>query len=323
MMKKSGFTLVELLVVIAIIGMLVGLLLPAVQAAREAARRMQCSNNLKQIGLALMNYEAVNKILPAGRMGYDGTAYSNDSSHKSEDRFASTPFVVCLPQLEQMALYTSLNEGKVYPCGRGTETPDGTVTGWDTDPYTEAAKTVVSAFCCPSSIVEPTCESMNCLTGKKKYTMAKSDYALCGGSMGAKIWPSKQMEVKNNNNGVFFYSTQLEVSEIMDGLSNTLFAGELRDGGNDYSRTSYLVGLFFRTIRSTDNPINTPPKSGYTQNFSSPSYAYNGAFGSEHVAGCNFLYGDAHVAFLSEGINYDIYQYLATRNGSEVIDEIP
>ncbi len=79
--------------------------------------------------------------------------------------------------------------------------------------------------------------------------------------------------------------------------------------------------MVFRTIRSTDNPINTPAKSGYTQNFSTPQYAYNGAFGSAHAAGGNFLYGDAHVDFLSETINYDTYQYLATRNGAEIISE--
>ena len=102
-----GFTLVELLVVIAIIGILVALLLPAVQAAREAARRTQCQNNLKQLGLAALNHEGTHKHLPPGRMGCDGAANLNCSP--GEWSRAASGFLPMLPFLEEPALYDSID----------------------------------------------------------------------------------------------------------------------------------------------------------------------------------------------------------------------
>ncbi len=108
-MRRSAFTLVELLVVIAIIGMLVGLLLPAVQQAREAARRMQCTNNEKNLTLALLNHESANKSFPPARMGGDGTL-PNGNSQPGDQRYGSSAFLQCLPQLEQQGLYQQLND---------------------------------------------------------------------------------------------------------------------------------------------------------------------------------------------------------------------
>ena len=110
--RRSGFTLVELLVVIAIIGILVALLLPAVQAAREAARRGQCVNNLKQHGLALLNYESTNKIFPAGRHGCAAVNnYDNCTSNPLKEDGASF-FVALLPFLEEQSLYSLLHPEK-------------------------------------------------------------------------------------------------------------------------------------------------------------------------------------------------------------------
>ncbi|MDO4573752.1 MAG: DUF1559 domain-containing protein [Planctomycetia bacterium] len=310
-----GFTLVELLVVIAIIGMLVGLLLPAVQQAREAARRMSCSNNLRQVGLAVLNYETMMTQFPAGRQGCDGTCLT-DNTVNSTKRYASTPFVACLPYMEQEALYQALNDGNVYPCGNG-ETPDSSVSGWNTAAYVEAAKVAVPMVRCPSSDVPDEIITTNCLTGKTPYTMSKTDYAFCAGKRIPSTWGSNQMNIKYNNDGVFFYQRQIHGGEIRDGLSNTLFAGEFTDNGNDRSKTSYLVGLVFRTLRATDNPINTKAGYGVTINFG--NYELNAAFGSYHPGGGNFLFGDAHVAFLTEGIDYTVYQAMGTRAGEETV----
>ncbi|MDO4583983.1 MAG: DUF1559 domain-containing protein [Planctomycetia bacterium] len=314
---KRAFTLVELLVVIAIIGMLVGLLLPAVQQAREAARRMACANNLKQIGLALLNYESLRQEFPAGRKGCDGTCFY-DNSVKSTGRYASTPFVAVLPQLEQMALYESLNQGNVFPCGTG-ETPDSTVSGWDSGNYYDAARMPQASFRCASSIIPDALQSTNCLTGSKMYDMVKSDYALCAGSRIPTNWSGRNMYYKYENDGVFFYNRAITSAEIADGLSQTIFAGELVDGGNEMSRTSYLVGLVFRTLRAADNAINTPPGTGITYTYG--NYPLNAAFGSYHPGGANFLFGDGHVSYLSEGIDYTLYQSLSTRAGQEVNKE--
>ena len=104
-LARNAFTLVELLVVIAIIGILVSLLLPAVQQAREAARRMQCSNNLKQIALALANYESGVGVFPPGRMGCDGWTQDVCKDNPGIQRPGTSGFVMILPQLEQQNLY--------------------------------------------------------------------------------------------------------------------------------------------------------------------------------------------------------------------------
>ncbi len=135
-MKKSsvrfGFTLVELLVVIAIIGILVGLLLPAVQAAREAARRMQCSNNLKQMGLALHNYASSYKVFPARK----GGTFWNGSTNNSGNRFRLSGHISLLPYIEQTAMYNMIQAGDPagvmgYPANQGgpTVSPGGPA-GW-------------------------------------------------------------------------------------------------------------------------------------------------------------------------------------------------
>src|SRR5688500_11603163 len=115
--RRRAFTLVELLVVIAIIGILVALLLPAVQAAREAARRMQCSNNLKQIALGMQNYHDTYKTFPPGRMGCDGSGPGNCTGGPDIIRAGTSGFVCLLPFVEQRQLYDgmSFEQGWIWP----------------------------------------------------------------------------------------------------------------------------------------------------------------------------------------------------------------
>ena len=131
--RNTAFTLVELLVVIAIIGILVALLLPAVQMAREAARRTECSNNLRQIGLALVQYEAANECYPPGRMGCDGMNFDVCAGDKGFERPGTSGFVMLLPMLEQQNLYDELGgfqKGAVFPASGPADTSDGTTSGW-------------------------------------------------------------------------------------------------------------------------------------------------------------------------------------------------
>ncbi|MCA9129661.1 MAG: DUF1559 domain-containing protein [Planctomycetales bacterium] len=131
--KFSGFTLVELLVVIAIIGILVGLLLPAVQAAREAARRMQCSNNLKQMGLALHNYASAYKAFPARK----GGTFWNGSQNESGNRYRLSGHIALLPYIEQTAMYNAIQAGDpsaTIPIAPGGRNAWGGWTPWNVSP---------------------------------------------------------------------------------------------------------------------------------------------------------------------------------------------
>ncbi|MDO4574434.1 MAG: DUF1559 domain-containing protein [Planctomycetia bacterium] len=306
-----GFTLVELLVVIAIIGMLVGLLLPAVQQAREAARRMQCTNNLKNIVLAMLNHESAHQSFPPARMGCDGTCPDLGNSQPSDQRYGSSGFLQVLPQLEQQSLYDSLNYGKILPTSE-----DSTVSDW------KNVKSVVTStylatrpavFICPTSTMLPTYES------NTKY--ATGCYAMCAGTNGPSTTTGPiGNDVKYKNDGVFFYRKRMNVAEIRDGLSRTLFIGEVTNGHqagatNAWFQSSRHIDCF----RTTDNPLNTPFEQGVVLELY--GYKANGAFASEHAGGANFAFGDGHVEMLHEGIDHTgVYQPLSTRAGSETVD---
>src|SRR4051812_14462593 len=153
--RRAGFTLIELLVVIAIIGVLIALLLPAVQAAREAARRGQCSNNLKQIGLALQNFASTNKTFPAGRYGCDTDNVGDCTSVPTANRVGPSMFVAILPQVEEQSLYDVFNQDR-FVGGPWVTTAGGDIT-W-VPKYKDAIATRPSVFVCPTDQAPPCCE---------------------------------------------------------------------------------------------------------------------------------------------------------------------
>jgi prepilin-type N-terminal cleavage/methylation domain-containing protein/prepilin-type processing-associated H-X9-DG protein len=305
--SRRAFTLVELLVVIAIIGILIALLLPAVQAAREAARRSQCTNNLKQIGIAMANYEGSFKVFPPGRMGSDCSDYSGypplrPDGERAYDyqRPGTSGFGMLLPFLEQQSVYDEIGWqcGAVAPanCGLGPSTAN-----WR-DCIPNVAQVLLrrpDVFVCPSTKDEPF---------RGEY--ATGCYALCSGSIG----PSQGIgtNVKVFNTGMFVYVRVFNVARCSDGLSNTFFVGEVIDSHTAAGSNQWLIaGRHTNSLRTTDNPLNTPPGTGilYGSN--------NGAFGSLHPGGGNFLFGDGHVSFISETIDLLTYRALSTREGSE------
>ncbi|MDX1947909.1 MAG: DUF1559 domain-containing protein [Pirellulaceae bacterium] len=307
--SPAGFTLVELLVVIAIIGVLVALLLPAVQAAREAARRTSCVNNLKQIALGLQNYVDSNRVLPPGRLGCDCNTSVADGcgTRAASTRPATSGFGLMLPQLEQQGLYDQFGWrlGAVSPatgCG-GTED----TAGWQTAAVTAAMKMRPKVFVCPSDISEA--------ISKVDSDYATGTYAFVHGTQGPSFTTSQAM--KHNNDGSFMYLRAIRLSEINDGLSSTLWVGEVLDSHTQESSNRWVVGgRHLDSLRSTENPINTKPGTGP---FVLDLYGYkcNGAFGSRHVRGSNFACGDGHVQFISDNINLTLYRALSTRAGGE------
>ncbi|MDO4585386.1 MAG: DUF1559 domain-containing protein [Planctomycetia bacterium] len=321
--SRTGFTLVELLVVIAIIGMLVGLLLPAVQQAREAARRMQCSNNLKNIALAFLNYESLQQAFPPVRLGIDADIPPGMTGTVTCDkRYAGSGFLLVCPYLEQMALYTALNEGKIMPFQS-----DSTTSGWKTDAVVEALKTRPPIFKCPSSTAVDVVHSDTGLGDSPNVGIpcGTCSYAMCCGTNGVATLKQKDYTAtKHKNTGIFLYRVKTAAQEIHDGLSNTFFAGEVTASDTPGSLCCWAYTNVIRScMRTVENPLNTPIEGGLYHSGSPSNTTYNGAFSSEHPGGGHFCYADGHVEFLSDGISYEAYYAMGTRAGNEVIREVP
>lgn len=327
--KQLAFTLVELLVVIAIIGVLVALLLPAVQAAREAARRSQCVNNEKQIALALINYEAARGELPAGRHGCDGAVVPDikgcepDTSIK---RSAMSAFVKILPYLELQAIYDRLDltdqNRIIWPIQSASEEGDS-YSSWATADVQQALNSRPQTYVCPSSGSEPVSDS-EAFTDVS-LAPATGDYALCMGHRGPN-WGRDIYAVKTDNSGLFFYIREIRLREIEDGTSNTFFGSEVIDShtidsSNIWSRSvRHLDGM-----RTTDNPVNTPVGPDFADIYPNhrkrvaPDRPYFAmcAFGSRHPAGANFFFADGRVEFISDDIDKSAYDAFATRSNQE------
>jgi prepilin-type N-terminal cleavage/methylation domain-containing protein len=201
--RSRAFTLVELLVVIAIIGVLVALLLPAVQSAREAARRIQCGNQLKQLGIALQNYHDTHNVLPY-RQGGTGTPSSSATTTNTQQGSGLT---MMLPYLEQVNLYSQIASPQRF--GNTNYQPFGDSCA-DASSY-QLWFTKVPVFVCPSNS-----------RAKPFSDFGPSHYCFCGGDTAQKI-----NNVREGTRGAFGYQTNRRFANITDGTSNTIAMGEV------------------------------------------------------------------------------------------------
>lgn len=304
--RRNAFTLVELLVVIAIIGVLVGLLLPAVQAAREVARRMQCSNNLKQIGLALHSYHDAHRTLPPGWMQVS----TPDVDGGFGERWAWKVFI--LPHLEQPAVYDSLN---VNDGRQPIPLAD--------DPR---AQTVISLYLCPS---DPGGHYNQSYPDPNGNFYPKSNYPGVHGR-------GEEVNIAvNGGNGVFSKASRIRFADITDGLSQTFAVGE-RDARSRGQGIFGALGDPFRHaavwIRAMPRPGSITPTTqhgrsvtGVCTDLAGSTRLLNGpssrAFGSAHVDGANFLLADGSVRFVSKSIDPVTYGRLAARNDGLVVGD--
>lgn len=295
---RHGFTLIELLVVIAIIAILIGLLLPAVQKVREAAARMKCTNNLKQIGLALASHEDAFKQYPHGRIGCDGITTGPCAGDSAIQRTGASGFIQLLPFLEAQNLFDTFDQNDL-PYNQGST--------WQAKSL--GVQERPSFYVCPSDNSEPfvTSGSLNLATGS---------YAFVHGTMG----PSNGISVnmKLNNTGMFNYRLPHYRADLTDGTSNTMMVGEVIDAHTNLSRNVWSqAGRHESSLRTTENPLNTPPGTGITTSpYGTPLY---GGFGSRHTGGGNFVFGDGHVSYIRDTIALNIYRALSTRSGGETV----
>ena len=329
---KSGhhaFTLIELLVVIAIIGVLIALLLPAVQGAREAARRAQCANNLKQIGLALHNYHAAVGSFPVGFL----YAYGGVLPDSSPQQYRWSALAQMAPYLEQAALYNALNFD--FPIGHKATVPGSLF--WPFYPANTTAMAVrVSLFLCPSDGAPSPLDS----SGPTNYAFCSGDGSNGGDASGA--------------NGVFILGPAITLANVTDGSSLTTAASES------------LLGIIGPYSQTTPAPVPSPwtramarapsaPLSEAACSTASAGWLLNKGAGwwdgnylntlynhylppnakhydcityhnpgwkaarSFHPGGVNILFCDGHVAFVKDAIEPVVWRGLGTRAGGEII----
>ena len=325
--SSAGFTLIELLVVIAIIAILVALLLPAVQQAREAARRASCKNQLKQIGLALQNYHDTHSTFPIGNC-VTGTSWTSGNRR--------APWtVLILPYIEQSAAYDVMDF-------------DQNFLGAYNDGGAPAAMRAV--FDRPLTIFQ-------CPSYPGRDPLVHSNYmGVMGGGSTQPTWAHNTAPygVGFWNNGILFRNSRVNMRDVTDGTSNTMAVGETKYqlglggkstwyyGWASSMRFSSGVGTNSGTLAAaTDAPINCYAGTGHSGDtaWGDPSIGTFGtitvssavqtagsnlmgrAFGSFHKGGAQFVMVDGSVHFLSENINITTYQNLAIRNDGQVLGE--
>jgi prepilin-type N-terminal cleavage/methylation domain-containing protein/prepilin-type processing-associated H-X9-DG protein len=320
MKRRDGFTLIELLVVIAIIAVLIGLLLPAVQAAREAARRAQCLNNLKQIGLALHNYQDAVGAFP---MSYAARLPFVDGATDTAPGWGWATMI--LPQLEQPALYNAAN--LVLP----VESPANST----------VAQTPLKAYLCPSDPVPPAAFTVGDAQGNPIAQVAPTSYATCVGNDATDS--TTGLNNTGLGNGVMFRNSGIRVSDITDGTSQTVFVGERAWSINNGVWPGVVTLGVIRRGPANPCPATGAPyylaatlvqAHGNVLNSNSDPDGGLDDFSSRHPGGANLLFGDGSVRFFKSvpantGTRPDgstiysptslILQALCTRSGGEVV----
>jgi prepilin-type N-terminal cleavage/methylation domain-containing protein/prepilin-type processing-associated H-X9-DG protein len=314
LLRQRGFTLVELLVVIAIIGILVALLLPAVQAAREAARRAQCMNNLKQIGLSLLQYEQTKKKFPPGRFGCAGETTSSCATvcppaSENLGRSAASAFVLLLPFLEDDALRDLAKIDDGAGVWNSAYNPN-----WFADPdMARCVSTRPAVFVCPSSSSEPFVEYV--FGGVPIGSAATGTYALSQGTKGPSYGAANAP--KCDNDGLFEYRRPRTRRQVTDGDSKTFVIGERTPSHKDGTVSVWSYASRHRSsMSSTENPLNLRPGQEILDDVASDPSASNGAFRSDHPGGGQFVYLDGHVSFIDDNVAREPYRAASTIFGT-------
>ncbi len=343
--SPRAFTLVELLVVITIIGILIALLLPAVQAAREAARRTQCTNNLKQIALACLTHEQQNGFLPTAGWGCQWLGEPTRGFDKKQ------------PGSWMYCIYPYMEQGVLHDLGIG-KPPDGSVARPE---LTQCASTPLTTLYCPTrraAIAYPNGKTGQtyCNLGITQPTVVgRSDYAGSGGddqvrgdagffgvtslAQGDSMTDAQWIAATSpyavgwsmaKGNGVFYIRSMRKMADITDGTSNTYLAGEKYIDTDNYATglcwsddQCAEVGWDWDTIRWSTDPADYPPSEAdnYTPWEDTPGDATHwAAFGSAHATGFGMAMCDGSVQAISYSINIVVHHRLGAINDGQTID---
>jgi len=331
--RRAGFTLVELLVVITIIGILIALLLPAVQSAREAARMAQCKNNLKQIGLGMLQHEEAHGHFPSGGWGWSWAGGDPDRGFGLK-QYGGWIYNI-LPYVEQQALH------------------DLAAGGTDAEKFAAAGQirnvTPLALLHCPSrrravAFPNPTWKSWGHYGATRMQTNARTDYCAHATSTHAQNSASKAAHGEpkslaqgdsssfnwrdfSDHTGVVYVRSMVRVADVRDGMSNTYMVGEKylnpdhyytgRDFGDNHV---YCMGHNNDVVRWTYyNPSN--PAANLTPRQDRAGFADAKRFGSPHAGGCNFVFGDGSVHTISYSIDPLTHSYLGNRRDGRPVDD--
>lgn len=313
--RTSGFTLIELLVVISIVAILMALLLPSVQQAREAARRTQCRNNLKQIGLALANYESTHRVLPPAMIN-PGRLDSFPFYSNGNRVLNTTGWALLLPYLEQVNVYENYDFNQ---CSSSSSYGGMPVAGTDTA-NSKVSATPIRVLECPTDVSagEVSTFAPGTTHMYSRNNARRTSYLFSTGRYTDwdVIWSETAGDIRR---GMFGNNGSARIRDLQDGASNSIAIGESHGGSagkvdphfGPWGLTGSLSCCHGRVV--SDSATSVEPKY-----FTDPRWSINGAwdtskrsyawvFNSSHVGGANFLMGDGSVHFLSKNIDYRLF----------------
>ena len=335
---RKGFTLVELLVVIAVIGVLVALLLPAIQAARESARRTQCRSNLRQVGLAMLNFHDAKRRFPSAYETQPGGAMGTRNPETGDAGPGWTCLFQVLPYIEGST---------------AREAFDLKLPAWHVD-NGQAALQIIPTYLCPSVSDQTASYVVKDSSDNALAEFSRANYVANAGHIA--VWETPDENLTSIANGPLFRDSRLRMKDITDGTSHTVFMGEQTPFHSDSTWVAIVPDSITCPTRwfpeahcepaAPQINVHSGPDAFHEHDHEhehdeeeeeeededhdhtpvahppNDPHGYVDEMYSEHPGGCNVLFGDGSVRFISEDIDPMIWAAVSSRAGDEIVDEV-